>query len=173
MQIIRQRSQRSALPKQQINILQRHLRRLLKHKENNRQRHTDIKRNEQKVELPSNVSQRNRADLSPERSNEPVADAGGESVASGADLHGHDFRHVDPGNGSERAGEDYGDAEEEEDTTNGEAVFFPARVLGVDYSFADESQCDANCAKQEGLAAADAVEEEGYEDEICGVLVFV
>jgi hypothetical protein len=52
-------------------------------------------------------------------------------------LHGHDFRHVDPGDGTEGAGEDYADAEEEEHATDAEAVAFAAGVLGVDYSFTD------------------------------------
>lgn len=83
------------------------------------------------------MSQSNRADLSKEGSNQPISDSGSESVAAGADLHGHYFGHVDPGDGTEGEGEDYGDEEEESYACDRETVGFPVGVLRVHNSFAD------------------------------------
>lgn len=100
----------------------------------------------------------------------PVANAGGESVATGADLHGHDFRHVDPGDGPKGEGEDAGYEEDEEDAGDGEGVVGAGGVLGVDGGFADEGDGDADGAEKEWFAAADAVEEEDDEDGVCLVV---
>ena len=62
------------------------------------------------------MTERNGTDLREESGDKPVSDAGCEGGATGADLHGHNFGGVDPGDGAEGEGEDDCDAEDEEYT---------------------------------------------------------
>jgi hypothetical protein len=51
---------------------------------------------EDEIELPPDLAESDGRHLRPERADSPIADAGSEGVSAAADLHGHDFRHVDP-----------------------------------------------------------------------------
>jgi len=157
--IIRQRPQRP-LPKQQINLLQTDLLRLLKEEEDHRKRHDQIPRGEQEIKLPRQRRQRQRTNLRPKRRHEPIPNPRRESVTPGPDLHRHNLRHVDPRDGPEGEGVHDRDSEEEGDTRDAEAVLCAILVLAVDDGLADEGDGDADGAPEEGLAAPHAVEQE-------------
>lgn len=124
------------------------------------------KRRKNKVKLPTHPVQRDRRHLTPDRTHDPVPDARGEGVPLASDLHGHDLGHIDPADGAEGTRVKASDAEKEEDARDAVAGSGAVEVLRVEGCFADEGDGDGGGAEQERLFAADAVEEEGDEDQV-------
>lgn len=139
---------------------------LLEEEENNREGDADIKRHKDEVILPGQLLKAYWRSLRKNSCDQPVSNASGKSITTSTDLHGHDFRHVNPGDWTKGEREDDGDAENEEDTGNGHATIEAILVLRVDGPFADQGDGNSNGPNEEGLATSDFVEEKDDENQI-------
>jgi hypothetical protein len=134
-----------------------------------RQRDEQVERDEDEVEFIRDFPKPEGTHLRPHRADEPVAHARRERGPAAPDTQGHDFRRVDPRDWAKRDAEDAAHEEQEEDAGSGQAVAAGAGGPGdlrADGGFADERDADCDGAEEEGAAAADAVDEEGYEDQV-------